>query len=230
MFDGHREGRMPKPYIPWVRRIRALAIGLLVVLSVIELLCAGIAYIGYSDKHIDYSYALGSSRAEYRSLLTAVPQHEEYAQRIKRTETRIRELESDYRQTLWEESILFIIALFASVIVVIGCSLVLSREQGKRRKTISALEDVRGGKPCITGTRIAVIDVALRHLHDGQPLKVIAAEYGLPIGVVHTAMAYYYDHQSEIDARCRDDEAFVETLRATIPSRLPATPRAPHDT
>ncbi len=93
---------------------------------------------------------------------------------------------------------------------------------------VETTEDVRGGKPCVAGTRIAVVDIALWHLDGGPPLEAIAAEYALPIAAVYAAMAYYYDHQIEIVARQRDDEAFAETLRATIPSRLPATARTPH--
>jgi uncharacterized protein (DUF433 family) len=58
---------------------------------------------------------------------------------------------------------------------------------------------IRGGKPHLKGTRMAVADVILMHLRLGQSLEEIAGKYGLSLGALHAAMAYYYDHRTEID-------------------------------
>jgi uncharacterized protein (DUF433 family) len=42
---------------------------------------------------------------------------------------------------------------------------------------IEANPDIRGGKPCIVGTRITVSDVVLMHLRLGQSLEQIAGHY-----------------------------------------------------
>jgi hypothetical protein len=34
-------------------------------------------------------------------------------------------------------------------------------------------------------------------------------------------LAYYYDHQAEIDTAIREDEAFVEALQQVASSKLP---------
>jgi uncharacterized protein (DUF433 family) len=79
---------------------------------------------------------------------------------------------------------------------------------------------VRGGKPRIAGRRITVADVAILYLRMGQPLETIAEDYELPLASVHAAMAYYYDHQAEIDQSIADSEVFAEEFRQTHPSPL----------
>ena len=74
--------------------------------------------------------------------------------------------------------------------------------------------DTRFGKPCITGTRIAVIDIAMWHNQMGIPLEMIAAKYNLPLAGVYAAMAYYYDNRTEIDRRQQEESAMAEKMRA----------------
>jgi uncharacterized protein (DUF433 family) len=81
---------------------------------------------------------------------------------------------------------------------------------------------VRGGKPRLAGTRITVTDVAIMHLKLGQSVYEIAAEYNLPLAGVHAALAYYYDHQVEIEQQLEEDDAFVAAFRRDNPSPLQA--------
>lgn len=46
----------------------------------------------------------------------------------------------------------------------------------------------------------------------------IATEYGLTLADVYAALAYYYDHRTEIDDSTRVDDAFVAELRKRTPS------------
>lgn len=80
----------------------------------------------------------------------------------------------------------------------------------------------RGGRPRIAGTRITVADIKQWYLQLGMSLEEIAATYALPLAAVYAAMAYYYDHQAEIERSIVEDEAFVETMRAQQPSLLQA--------
>ena len=75
------------------------------------------------------------------------------------------------------------------------------------------------GKPRIRGRRIAVHDIAIWHERLGKSADEIAAEYDLTLADVYAALAYYFDHREEIDARIAEDGAFVETLRASTPSK-----------
>ena len=80
--------------------------------------------------------------------------------------------------------------------------------------------EVRGGKPCIAGTRITVDDIVIMHLRLGQSLPEIAGQYDLLLAAVHAAIAYYYDHKEAIDQRILDDQAFAEAFQKDNPSLL----------
>lgn len=58
------------------------------------------------------------------------------------------------------------------------------------------------------------------HRHLGQPVEEIAAKYQLTPAAVHAALAYYFDHEDEIDRLIADDDAFVEAFKRNNPSRL----------
>jgi len=79
---------------------------------------------------------------------------------------------------------------------------------------------VAGGKPRIAGHRITVQDVVIWHEWMGRSADEIAAEYSLTLADVHAALAYYYDHQAEMDAQMREQEEFIEALRRKTPSKV----------
>src|SRR5262245_34787890 len=87
---------------------------------------------------------------------------------------------------------------------------------------IETTPDVRGGRPRIADTRISVADIVLMYLRLGQSLEEIAGKYDLPLAAVYAAMAYYYDHQAEVDRSIADDRAFAEAFRQNHPSVLQA--------
>ena len=93
---------------------------------------------------------------------------------------------------------------------------------------IEIIPDVRGGRPRIAGTRITVADIVIMHLRLGQSLEEIAGKYDLDLADVYAALAYYYDHRSEIDGSIEADEAFAEAFRRNNPSLLQAKLRALH--
>ena len=75
-----------------------------------------------------------------------------------------------------------------------------------------------GGRPRIAGRRIGVEHIVRWHEEMGQSAEYIAREYDLSLGDVYAALAYYYDHKEEMDARARADEAFVEEIMRDAPS------------
>lgn len=80
---------------------------------------------------------------------------------------------------------------------------------------------VCGGKPCIAGHRIRVVDVAVWHEQCGWSADEIVAHFPqLTLGEVHAALAYYFDHHAEIRGdleRAKFDEA---AARKRHPSKL----------
>jgi uncharacterized protein (DUF433 family) len=87
-------------------------------------------------------------------------------------------------------------------------------------KHIEIIEGVRGGKPCLSGTRIAVADIVIWHLRQGQSLEEIAAYRDLPLAGLYVAIAYYYDNRVEIDDKIEEEQIFYETMKETAPSLL----------
>ena len=54
--------------------------------------------------------------------------------------------------------------------------------------------------PVLTGTRIKVVEIALDHLAHGSDAEEIHRQFPfLTLGPDHSALAYYYDHQDEVD-------------------------------
>ncbi len=84
---------------------------------------------------------------------------------------------------------------------------------------IELTPDTAGDRPRIRGRRITVQDIAIWHERLGKSADEIASEYDLTLADVHAALAYYFDHREEIDARMTEDSAFAETLRARTPSK-----------
>jgi len=80
--------------------------------------------------------------------------------------------------------------------------------------------ETRGGKPRISGTRITVADIVMMNLRLGLSVHEIASKFDLDLAAVHAALAYYYDHRSEIDESVEADEAFAEAFRRNNPAPL----------
>lgn len=79
---------------------------------------------------------------------------------------------------------------------------------------------VAGGKPRIAGHRITVQNIAIWHERMGKSADEIAAEYDLTLADVHAALTYYFDHREEMDRSIAEGEAFAESLRQHIPSKV----------
>ena len=58
----------------------------------------------------------------------------------------------------------------------------------------------RGGQLVIADTKIRVSDVVSSHIYRGQSPDALAVNFKLNLGQVYAALAYYYDHKSEVDA------------------------------
>jgi uncharacterized protein (DUF433 family) len=79
---------------------------------------------------------------------------------------------------------------------------------------------VAGGKPRIAGHRITVQDIVIWHEWMGRSSDEIAADHGLTLADVHAALAYYYDHQEEVNEAIKNQESFIEALRRQTPSKV----------
>jgi uncharacterized protein (DUF433 family) len=86
---------------------------------------------------------------------------------------------------------------------------------------IVRIPGVCGGKACIAGHRIRVLDIVESYEHQGMTPEDIVLQFPtITLADVHAALAYYHDHLDEIrhDARC--EEAAVDEAMRTNPSRV----------
>jgi uncharacterized protein (DUF433 family) len=71
-----------------------------------------------------------------------------------------------------------------------------------------------GGEAWIAGTSIKVTQVILDKLAYGwSPEEIHRQHASLPLAKVHAALAYYYDHQPELDAQMERDYQEIEAIR-----------------
>ena len=87
-------------------------------------------------------------------------------------------------------------------------------------KHIEVTPGVAGGKPRIAGHRITVETIVIWHEHMGKSADEISAEYGLTLADVYAALAYYFDHQSDIDKSIKESKAFAAEMRKSQASVL----------
>lgn len=80
--------------------------------------------------------------------------------------------------------------------------------------------EVCGGKACVDGTRIRVMDVVGLHRHGYTPQQMLNV-YATPLTLaqVHAALTYYYDNPEEIETSFREDQEMVAELQRRTPTR-----------
>jgi uncharacterized protein (DUF433 family) len=89
------------------------------------------------------------------------------------------------------------------------------------RTHISKTPGVCGGKACIAGHRIRVIDIVVWHEMRGySPDEVVSMFPGITLADVHAALAYYFDNREEIEGDFRKDEEWAQFAEANYPSVL----------
>jgi len=73
--------------------------------------------------------------------------------------------------------------------------------------------NIRSGRPYIVGTTIEVSVIAIAKIVLGKNAEEIAADYDLSLAQVYTALAYYYEHKTEIDATIDDRRKLAQKLK-----------------
>ncbi len=83
---------------------------------------------------------------------------------------------------------------------------------------IIATPGICGGRPCIDGHRIRVQDIAIEHEWQGlSPEEICEQHPGLTLAEVHSALAYFHDHRSEIENEIDADRRLVAEFQAAHP-------------
>ena len=85
--------------------------------------------------------------------------------------------------------------------------------------TYVELRENRRGLPraFIAGTRVRVRDIyAQSEVHGKSPEDIVASFPHLSLAQVHAALAYYFANREAIIQEIKDDNAFVDIMRARI--------------
>lgn len=76
-----------------------------------------------------------------------------------------------------------------------------------------------GGVPIITGTNMKVIELVLDQMAYGWSPEELHFQHSyLTLGQIHSALAYYWDHQVELDQDIERRLQFVDETQRTISS------------
>ena len=88
---------------------------------------------------------------------------------------------------------------------------------------------VCGGRACITGHRIRVVDIVTWHEKRGYcPDEIVALFPGITLADVYAALTYYFDNREEIEEDFRLSDQAAAWVKANIPSKIPADLRRTH--
>jgi uncharacterized protein (DUF433 family) len=86
---------------------------------------------------------------------------------------------------------------------------------------ISKTPGVCGGRACVTGHRVRVLDIVVFSEHQGMtPDQIVSNLPSISLADVHAALAYYFDHIEEIQEEMRTERAVADEARRANPSLL----------
>ena len=78
-----------------------------------------------------------------------------------------------------------------------------------------------GGRACIAGHRIRVMDIVVWNQMRGYSADEIVTMFpGITLGDVHAALTYYCDNLAEIDEEFAADEKAAKELLSKHPSKI----------
>jgi uncharacterized protein (DUF433 family) len=78
-----------------------------------------------------------------------------------------------------------------------------------------------GGKPRIAGSRIRVLDIVVWHEKRGlSPDQIVDLYPELSLADIHAALAYYFDHRSEIENEFEREASVVAEAKAQYISKV----------
>lgn len=87
---------------------------------------------------------------------------------------------------------------------------------------ISKTPGICGGRACIAGHRIRVMDIVVWHQLRGYSAEELCQMYpGITLADVYAALTYYFDNRKEIDDDFAAEEEIAKELLTRHPSKLP---------
>ena len=91
-------------------------------------------------------------------------------------------------------------------------------ERKTKHLYISIDPKISGGQPVIRGTRMKVMDIAIKYEFMGLSADRIIDEYPhLKLEQIHDALSYYYENKDAFDKKYREDQSFLTQLKKKHP-------------
>jgi len=75
---------------------------------------------------------------------------------------------------------------------------------------------IRGGRPCIVGTSLRVLDIVSAMRWNERSPEQMADSFQITLGQVHAALAFYYCNKDEIDADIREDKVRSDRIAEQV--------------
>jgi uncharacterized protein (DUF433 family) len=97
------------------------------------------------------------------------------------------------------------------------------REVAELKSRITKTPEVCGGRACIAGHRIRVMDIVAWHEKRGYcPDEIVEMFPGITLAEVYAALAYYFENRQEIEDEFHKADEWADWLKANVPSKIPA--------
>jgi uncharacterized protein (DUF433 family) len=94
-------------------------------------------------------------------------------------------------------------------------------EKKTKHPYISIDPRIAGGQPVIRGTRMKVMDIAIKYEFMGLSADRIIDEYPhLKLEQIHDALSYYYENKDAFDKKYREDQSFLTQFKKKYFSKL----------
>jgi uncharacterized protein (DUF433 family) len=91
------------------------------------------------------------------------------------------------------------------------------------KQHITKTPGICGGRACIAGHRIRVMDIVVWHEMRGRSADELVAMYpGITLADVYAALTYYFENVDEIQTEFRKDGEWEAWLKANVPSKVQA--------
>jgi uncharacterized protein (DUF433 family) len=88
---------------------------------------------------------------------------------------------------------------------------------------ITKTPGVCGGRACIAGHRVRVLDIVTWHEKRGySPDEIVDLFPGITLADVYAALTYDFDNRQEIEDEFRKGDEWAEWVKANVPSKIPA--------
>jgi uncharacterized protein (DUF433 family) len=92
--------------------------------------------------------------------------------------------------------------------------------QVPQKSRIELRPGLRGQRPFVAGHRVRVADIALWNEEGLSADEIVSRVPTISLADVHAALAYYFDHQAEIDRQIEEDNAFASEIEeASLPAK-----------